>query len=193
MTELGDQIRNVTRLGDRIGPNLGVVSPIRSRFVPSEWDEEMRQLDKHHTINATNQHSRSTKRGLYGGVGQILFTGLSERASDPTVDHTGLGRWVSTLCSGKAGIKTRIVTGYRPFEDKTGNTGAVFSQHEQYFKDSEGSLIGPSKTKHRNPRDAFLEDLDADMVKWLEAGEQIILAMDANENIRTEEMPKWAR
>ncbi len=34
-TRLGNQIGIVTRLCDQIGPNLGIMSPIRSRLVPS--------------------------------------------------------------------------------------------------------------------------------------------------------------
>jgi hypothetical protein len=61
----------------------------------------------------------------------------------------------------------------------------VFSQHEYYFNE----IANP--TGYRNPRDAFYEDLDVWINKWTEDGDQIILGLDANEDIHTGKTLEW--
>jgi hypothetical protein len=63
----------------------------------------------------------------------------------------------------------------------------VYSQHEFYFN----QVAIPNR--HRNPRAAFFEDLNSSIVEWMAAGEQIILGLDANEDIHSNAIQEWTR
>ena len=156
------------------------------RILPAsdQWKDRIRPLKRNHSIAATNQQSPSSETTLFGGVANIIFQKLSYRCSSSQCDPTGLGRWVSTHCKGRHNTDIRIITGYRPNRDHIGATEAVYSQHERYFK-----ICNPSQP--REPRIAFFEDLDKEIQKWLELGNQIILALDANCDVRSAEVTRW--
>ena len=100
-------------------------------------------------------------------------------------DQTRMGRWIWTLLRGRQGIQVRIVSGYRPIEDTSNRPFTVFSQQEYYYNHIDNS------NGYRNPRVAFYEDLDAEMRSWLEAGDHIILGLDANEDIHAGLTREW--
>ena len=116
-----------------------------------QWKRKFPQL---HTNAATNQHSPSQKRILYGGTAHFLNHEFCLRQVAQGQDETGLGRWIWTLLRGRQGIKVRIISGYRPVEDTSNRPFTVHSQHEHYFNE----IANPRG--HRNPRTAFYEDLD---------------------------------
>ena len=58
----------------------------------------------------------------------------------------------------------------------------VYSQQELYFRQ-----VG----EWRDPREAFFEDLDTDIQMWTIAGDQIILGMDVNSDIRDPDITQW--
>ena len=128
---------------------------------------------KFHSYSTNNEHSNSKAKRLFGGNGCILSNQLTNRVIKSGADETGLGRWVWTLIQGKQGIRLRIITGYRPVTDRGNNANTVFSQHEKYFHDNK---------QIRDPRKAFLEDLEQDVKTWMDNGEQIILGLDLNED-----------
>jgi hypothetical protein len=97
-------------------------------------------------------------------------------------DSLGLGRWTWIKLAGRRGITTRIITGYHPVRDTSNRPGSVFSQHEKYFYDS---------GQPRDPRTAFLSDLETELRQWLADGDQIILGMDVNENIYNDNIHNW--
>ena len=53
------------------------------------------------------------------------------------------------------------------------------SQHRRYFY---------SRDLARNPRQAILEDLGEELDKWVEAGENVLVIMDANTDVRKPEI-----
>jgi hypothetical protein len=78
---------------------------------------------------------------------------------------------------GKEGQSVRIATAHRPCE----SLGASTAFHQQ--------ARGLSKTDdHRNPLDAFLQDLAQAIKAWKEAGDHIIIGMDANKDVRNGEV-----
>ena len=137
------------------------------------------------TTAATNQHSSSKRRILHGGTGHFLDAQLSLRQMECGQDPTHLGRWCWTFLRGKQGIQVRVISGYRPVEDRSNRPHTVFSQHEYYFNTID------TPPPHRNPRTAFYEDLDVAIQKWLEEGDLIILGLDANEDIHSGETMHW--
>ena len=86
-----------------------------------------------------------------------------------------MGRWVWTLYKGKNNTRLRIISGYRPNPDYTDRPGSVYSQQERCLR---------AKQDDRNPRRAFIQDLATDLDLWMNAGNLIIIGMDANDNVR---------
>jgi hypothetical protein len=65
------------------------------------------------------------------------------------------------------------VTAYRPC--LSDGPLSTYSQHVNYFYDTNDD---------RCPRQAFLEDLSKDIGQWIQAGEQVIVMLDANSDVR---------
>ena len=52
---------------------------------------------------------------------------------------------------------------------------SVYAQHQRYFDEQCDDIC---------PREAFIRDLCAALDSWLEWGEQLIVTLDANEDLR---------
>ena len=50
----------------------------------------------------------------------------------------------------------------------------VYSQHQTYFRE---------KGTPREPRQAMVQDFKSALARWLEAGEKVVVFMDANKDI----------
>ena len=96
-------------------------------------------------------------------------------------DKTGLGRWVWLLTEGRENKKVRVVSAYRP-PDTSNKDNSVMQQQYRYLKDK-GRVEENGDTT--NPRKAFYEDLRNEIEEWKEEGNQIIIGLDANEDVRT--------
>ena len=172
----------------RLNIDILAMTEINNHFkilpAQDQWSERMQALPRNHSVCATNIHSASNRNHLYGGSAQMLFGPMSYRATTSERDPAGLGRWVSTRCQGKGGICIRFITGYRPNLDRDGGPYTVYSQQEKRFKqvDPDGD---------RCPRQAFFEDLHQEMLGWLTEGEQIVLSLDANEDVRHGGIAQW--
>jgi hypothetical protein len=90
-------------------------------------------------------------------------------------DETGLGRWVSMVLVGENGMVMRIVTCYNPCYNKTQGSRTSYQQQRRYFLTVEKDDTCPRKR--------FIDDLSKQLEKWQEAGERLIVCMDANEHI----------
>jgi hypothetical protein len=77
---------------------------------------------------------------------------------------------------GRNHTKLRVITGYRPNPDSTDGTGSVYSQHERYLT---------SIKDDRNPRRAFVKDLQSAIESWQSEDNLFIVGLDANDNVRT--------
>ncbi len=106
-----------------------------------------------------------------GKLNQFITT--TDRDKDPT----GLGRWVSTLYLGKGGCSTRVITAYNPCYNRTPLSGSSYQQHRRYFIRTHRDLTCP--------RLQFQADLIHQMKAWKSNGENLILCMDANQDIYT--------
>jgi hypothetical protein len=73
------------------------------------------------------------------------------------------------------GVQTRVVCGYNPCYNKNPDSSTSYQQHRRYFITKKGNLTCP-KIK-------FREDLVAQLKKWREEGDQLIVCLDANEHI----------
>lgn len=149
----------------------------------SQW--RRRFLDPRiYSFSAVNSHSTSREQRLFGGTALFLSRTVIPRRTDSGIDLSGLGRWSWVLVTGRQGINTRIVSGYRPVRDFSNRPGTVYSQHEKYFYD---------QGNPREPRQAFLDDLGSLLRIWIDQGEQIILGMDVNEFIFSPTISQWTQ
>ena len=89
-------------------------------------------------------------------------------------DTTGLGRW-SWLTLHGGSTTTRIISAYLPRKPNRLSRGrTVWEQHSRYFE-AQGDM--------RSPSTIFIIDLLSLISKWTSAGNHIILAIDANQDI----------
>ena len=122
-----------------------------------------------------NIHDTTGTRVQAGGTGVLAHDKISHFAMGSGSDIAKLGRWTWSRFRGKHGMVLRVVSVYRPCESSGGERTA-WSQHKSYLNDNNDD---------RNPRDAFMEDLKAEVQAWIPGGDQIILGGDLNDEIRS--------
>jgi hypothetical protein len=111
----------------------------------------------------------------YGGVSLWSINKAAHRVTTSGQDTTGLGRWAWTHYRGRNNVSLRVVTAYRPVRNTTGAM-SVWNQQRSYFDD---------KNDDRCPRELFNVHLADAIRTWLDAGEQLVVSMDANEDVRS--------
>ena len=67
----------------------------------------------------------------------------------------------------------------------------VYSQHRSHFQKL--TSAAPTDTDDREPLQAWMEDFAKEVQTWSEAGEKIIIHMDANSDVRTRLVAKTLR
>jgi hypothetical protein len=65
--------------------------------------------------------------------------------------------------------------GYRTVTDTSDKAGSVFSQHETFLR-TQGIYVDPRQQ-------FFIEDLEVHIRQWLLDGDQLVLGLDANEDV----------
>mgnify|MGYP003529804912 CR=1 FL=1 len=98
-------------------------------------------------------------------------------------DPSGLGRWAWTRYRGRQGIHLRVVTAYRPVLNTSGAL-SVWNQQKAHFE---------AKDDDRCPRAIFTEDMPKEIRNWKEEGDQIVIGIDANEDVHTGKLAKAFR
>ena len=101
----------------------------------------------------------------------VGFKELVPRVVDTEADPEGLGRWVSQVIEGAGDHIFRYVAAYKPCI----NCSKVYTQQETHYH-QQGS--------DREPSQAFLEDLHEALTAWDEAGEKVMIYIDANQDVR---------
>ena len=135
-----------------------------------------RQFDP--TMCWTTSSSKVPTGSYYkpGGTATITEGGWSGRISERGADPSGMGRWSYITILGKNNQKLTIVTGYRNSKRDLNNVGSTTAVAQQAM------LLEKQGRKRIGTEAAFLKDLE----KWIqkkivEEGQQILIAMDANE------------
>jgi hypothetical protein len=114
-----------------------------------QWAERVTSLNDSTAVFANNTTELELSETLqYGGVGMVATGETKHRILSRGKDPTGMGRWVWMRMEGKANLRVRLVTAYRPC--KSGGASTVFQQHSRALA---------KKGDFRNPRTAILEDL----------------------------------
>ena len=144
----------------------------------------------HYSRTAHNQHQSipSPSAFQWGGCSATLFNETSHCTRSSGVDPTGLGRWAWIKIRGTD--KNRdvdptedaealgpcdlvVVAAYRPSNGTT--AGGVYTQQQNYFHDQLGIEV--------DPREKFLEDLLKEIREWRKLGCEVIVGVDANEDV----------
>jgi exonuclease III len=141
-----------------------------------QWEERSERLfsqglKSRFSYNKTEEAASNVQ---YGGVGALAVGETRHRLCSTGEDETGLGRWVWLRYKGKGGMHLRVVGAYRP-NPKGEGENTVYMQHQRYL------------LKHQDPRDsqlAFDQDLQQAIKTWNEVGDHIVIALDANDDLR---------
>ena len=97
------------------------------------------------------------------------------------VDSSGLGRWTWIRLEGKLNTFASYIAAYRPCHNDK-DVASTWNQHVRYFSDQ--GIQSP------NPRDIFDDDLIALLRIMLQNGDNVILGIDMNEDVRTGKLAK---
>ena len=135
-----------------------------------------------HSTITYNTKDSDAKQFQPGGNIITSIDKAAHRVIESGIDKTGLGRWCWTLYRGKHNITLRVISAYRPCKTSATGSNTVFSQHQRYFT---------SRKENKCPRESILKDIGDEIKKWKEEGNQIILMMDCNEDVRTKNFQQW--
>jgi exonuclease III len=111
-----------------------------------------------------------------GGTSVMAFGPILEYLvhDQPGKDETGLGRWSVMTFKGENSL-TRVVCGYNLCYNSKPDSSTSYQQHRRYFITQRKDLTCP--------RTRFREDLVAQLRKWREDGDKLIVCLDSNEHI----------
>ena len=167
------------------------------------WDKAAPEDQMHHRLQelfhprsflAHNTNEPTCTAQQYGGVGIITTMEATHRVLGHSRDPRNLGRWTSVLLNGKESRKVRIVSVYSPnnkkyqspglpMEDKHGvkkvspmQLHTVYSQHSRHIR-----------SQHifdKDPLQLLREDLRTAINSWLGDQEDLVICLDANEDVR---------
>jgi len=143
--------------------------PLRTK----EW------WDHQHVSWTFNSNAPPTEPRQYGGTAVFSNNQAAHRVISSGFDKSNLGRWAWTRYKGRGSSTLRIISAYRP-NPPTGPK-SVYAQHNVYFL---------SKGVNQCPRKSFLEDLQKDLTEFMESGDQLILMLDGNCNMRDSDLQK---
>ena len=127
-------------------------------------------------FQATHGYNHSIKINssfLAGGVAQIAIGGTASRVCGFINDSGELGRWTGQTLRAKNNTNVHIITAYRPVLN-TSSVGSVWNQQKAYF-----DRIG----REGCPRSLFVEDIAEEISRRMVEGDQVIVMIDANENV----------
>ena len=155
-----------------VGINWGR-TPRRSWFtlanlINTKMDREVRATISH------NIHGPRRSTGQYGGTGIVAFNSGIQYAQGTAHDHRQLGRWASWIFSSSPVHRTRVVTAYCPGKSRRDGLKTVYQQHLRYIQSHQLACT---------PYQLFVQDLTEQVKCWVEAGDRILLFIDANEHI----------
>ena len=126
-----------------------------------------------------NTHERFSIK-QQGGTFLTTTPQLGEAVMEIGCDDTGLGRWCWMRFAGRQ-TTTRVVVAYQPCRTRKMAHNSTYAQQMRYWR---------TKQNYVNPRRLFREQLIANLVKWREEGDKLILMIDSNENMQSGPLSK---
>ena len=172
-----DKILQARRFVRRVSADAYLGAETRANWKALPYDSLLPQLFQSQTeLKAVAGHNihEENGRAQEGGTCLMIFDFLTTVTSELGTDPTGLGRWCWAKFVGKNDHVTRLVSAYQPVRAGKRQLKAVYQQHRRYFR---------SKGEFQCPRALFRRDLIASVQEWKQAGERVIVMLDANENL----------
>ena len=90
-------------------------------------------------------------------------------------DRSELGRWSWLRLRGRNEVFVRIVSAYRPNPPIANSPMSVYAQQKCTLN---------LRNDRRCPREAFWDDILKEIATWQEEGDQVVLMLDANQDVR---------
>jgi hypothetical protein len=153
----------------------------KDRLPTRRWFESL-----HMTTAYYKSYPGATKQ-QYGGVSRWSTGQAAHRIKDSGIDlatgkdRSGLGWWAWTQYAGRNGVSLRVVVAYCPVLNKCCPM-SVWNQQKVYWQ---------SHNVDTDPIVKFTNDPAAEVAVWLASGDQVVLGLDVNEDIR-DGMFQWA-
>ena len=119
-----------------------------------------------------NKHER-IERSQHGGTAAVALDRMVQFVMGVGTDPHGLGRWV-WIQIGAGEFSTRIVVAYLPCKTARHQRKTVYNQQGRHFR-----KLGD----RRCPRTIFVQHLGEQIALWKQAGEQVLLFVDANSDV----------
>ena len=117
-----------------------------------------------------------------GGTMVLSCNSSAHRVFDSGRDISRLGRWSWTKYRGKHDVVLQVISAYRPCVPTEPGDNTTHSQHQRYLD---------AHNDTRTPRQALLDDLGLHIRNSQEQGDQIILLIDCNDDVRGNTMQVW--
>jgi hypothetical protein len=130
----------------------------------------------HHSTHSTSTAAPRTGRYLPGGTTTSVLGEQSSRVIQSGTDNTGMGRYSWVTLQGKENRTITMISAYRVCSTKTPGPFTAYSQQAHIM-----SLRGNTNP---DPRQETIQDLTDLIQKKQELGHQIVLSIDANEDIQ---------
>ncbi len=145
-----------------------------------QWNERLAmKFRASRSVMAYNSKDQDDSVYQFGGVGITITDEMAHRVVETGKDPYGMGRWAWSRIRGQEGVHTRTVSVYRPCQ--IGGPESVGAQHRRVMSQLD---------RDEDPRAAVYRDLGQDVEKWLADGDNLIIGIDANEDIRTGDTKK---
>lgn len=147
------------------------------------WEARMAGMGwkhAHHNI-AFNTTDDSTQEWQPGGCILTSLERMVHRKISSGADPTGLGRWCWTRYRGRHDVTLRVITAYRTCVTSKTGPRTAHSQQQRYLHANDDD---------RTPRQAMLADLCTALKQYKDSGDQLIVMMDANEDVTDSEIQK---
>jgi len=124
--------------------------------------------------NMTDPHS-----GVYqlGGVGVFIINHVAHCVQSFGSDPTSLRRYCWTLLTGCDNKKLQVLAAYCPSKSNNRHL-LVMQQHWRYFAKN-----NQADNTVQHPRTQFWTDLKPIIQSWIDAGEQVIISLDVNQQV----------
>ena len=128
--------------------------------------------DGSRAIAAHNEHE-SFSPSQQGGTFLAATEQLQDHIPSSGKDPSGLGRWCWMTLVGQ-NITTRVIVAYEACTSRKQAHSATIAQQRRYWR---------IHNDNRCPRRIFREQLCQALQGWRDAGEQLVLLLDSNENM----------
>jgi hypothetical protein len=151
-----------------------------NRHLTARTKAKLRRHFKHASMSTSTSSIKFETYYKPGRTATIAAQQWAGRVTDTVTDNTGKGRWSGVQMANKR-TTIMIITGYRVPQSSIAQVGDTIMYAQQWIISRTLGETNPA------PRAQFIKDLTRQMRQWQANGNEIILMLDANEQMGTEE------